>query len=349
MNLSELSLPLLAGMFVAGALAIWFAGIQLSNTTDVLSKRFKLGEALGGAIVLAIVTNLPEIAITVSAAIKNNISLAIGNILGGIALQTVVLVVLDVFGLGKKSSLTYKASSMPLIIEALFVVGVLALVVMGHQLPGSLIFLHITPAGLLIAICWVVGLWLVNTAGKGLPWTAQQEQNDNRQGAKRKNADDTKPTGKLVAIFLIAALVTLIAGVALELSSDAIAKQIHVDGLIFGATVLALATSLPEISTGLAAVKLEANEMAMSDIFGGNGFLPVLFLVATAITGKAALPQAQKSDIYLTCLGILLTLVYIVGMIFRSKKQVLHMGLDSMIVLLVYLAGIGGLFFIAGK
>lgn len=46
---------------------VWFAGIHLAKTTDILSRRFKLGEALGGIIVLAVVTNLPEIAITISA------------------------------------------------------------------------------------------------------------------------------------------------------------------------------------------------------------------------------------------------------------------------------------------
>ena len=351
MELNGLSLPVLAGIFIAGAVAIWFAGIKLSDCTDILSGRFKLGEALGGAIVLAIVTNLPEIAITISAAIKNNIGLAIGNILGGIALQTVVLVIMDAFGLGKKDNLTHRSTSMPLILEALFVITALSLVVMGHLLPPSLILLRVTPAGLLIALCWVLGLWLVNKAGKGMPWKVQQDQ-PNKQLAGRhhykiKDSTDTKSTYKLLVTFFVAALVTLLAGVALELSSDAIAKQIHMDGVIFGATVLALATSLPEISTGLAAVKLDANEMAMSDIFGGNGFLPVLFLAASLITGKAVLTQAHNSDIYLTCLGILLTLVYIVGMIFRSKKQVLNMGTDSLIVLLVYLAGIGGLFFIA--
>jgi cation:H+ antiporter len=81
---------------------IWFAGIRLSETADILATHFGLGEALGGLILLAIVTNLPEIAITVSAALQHNLELAIGNILGGIAIQTVVLVVLDVFGLGKK-------------------------------------------------------------------------------------------------------------------------------------------------------------------------------------------------------------------------------------------------------
>ena len=78
----------------------------LSGTADILSTHFGLGEALCDLILFAIVTNLPEIAITVSAALQHNLELAVGNILGGIAIQTIVLVVLDVFGLGKKDPLT---------------------------------------------------------------------------------------------------------------------------------------------------------------------------------------------------------------------------------------------------
>src|SRR5712675_936670 len=107
--MQSLSLPFLLLIFTGCALAIWFAGIKLSYTTDILSTRFGFGEAFGGLIILAIVTNLPEIAITVSAAMHHNLELAIGNILGGIAIQTVVLVVLDEFGLGKSDPLTYKA------------------------------------------------------------------------------------------------------------------------------------------------------------------------------------------------------------------------------------------------
>src|SRR4029079_8579869 len=73
-------------------------GHQLSDQTDVLSERPHLGPALGGLILLAIATNLPEIAIVVSASVAGQTEVAVGNILGGIAIQTVVLCVLDAFG-----------------------------------------------------------------------------------------------------------------------------------------------------------------------------------------------------------------------------------------------------------
>src|SRR2546421_13084796 len=84
----SLALPWLILLFAAAAGAIWMAGIKLSDTTDVLSSRLGLGQALGGLILLAIATNLPEIAITFTAALSHNIGIAIGNILGGIAIQT---------------------------------------------------------------------------------------------------------------------------------------------------------------------------------------------------------------------------------------------------------------------
>jgi cation:H+ antiporter len=115
-------------------------------------------------------------------------------------------------------------------------------------------------------------------------------------------------------------------------------------GVIFGATILAAATALPEVSTGLASMKLKDYQMAMSDIFGGNAFLPVLFMVATVISGKSVLPLAHKTDIYLTALAILLTIIYICGLMFRPRRQLLWMGVDSFLVMIVYLIGLLGLF-----
>jgi cation:H+ antiporter len=141
--------------------------------------------------------------------------------------------------------------------------------------------------------------------------------------------------------------VTLVAGVVLERSGDAIADDIGLSGVLFGATILAAATSLPELSSGLTSVRNGDYQLAVSDIFGGNAFLPVLFLAATVISGSAVLPQAERTDIYLTALAIVLTLIYAAGLLFRPKRRVARMGVDSLAVLVVYALGVAGLFAIA--
>lgn len=168
--MSNLPLWLLLLVFAAAAAVVWVAGIQLSKSTDVLDDRWHIGSAFGGLIVLAVATNLPEIAITVSAAIAGNLEVAVGNILGGIALQTVVLVILDLFGKRGRGvrPLTYRAASLVLVLEAVIVVAVLAVVMAGSQLPSDLVVARVTPDVVLIAALWLAGLFLVQRAGKHL-------------------------------------------------------------------------------------------------------------------------------------------------------------------------------------
>jgi cation:H+ antiporter len=350
-------LPLAVALlvFAAAAAAIWVAGIQLSNQTDVLSTRLHLGAALGGLILLAVATNLPEIAIVASAAVSGDLGVAVGNILGGIAIQTVVLVFLDVFGVRGDRSLTYRAASLVLVLEAALVVSVLAVVVAGSQLPGTLVAFRLAPASVVIVVLWVAGLFLLQRAGRGLPWHESGEAPDNqvhprghsRQKAEQEASHRGTSTAKSATIFGVAAVVTLVAGVVLERSGEAVAGDVGLSGVLFGATVLAAATSLPELSTGLTSVRNGDYQLAVSDIFGGNAFLPVLFLLATLLSGKAVLPQAHDTDIYLTALGMLLTLVYAAGLLFRPRRRVARMGVDSLVVLVLYALGLAGLFAIA--
>ena len=354
--MSGLSLPLLIVVFVAAAAVIWVAGIQLSNQTDVLATRLHLGTALGGLVLLAIATNLPEIAITVSAAISGNLDVAVGNLLGGIAIQTVVLVALDAFGVRGRRPLMYRAASLVLVLEGALVVAVLAVVIAGSQLPDSLVIGRVGPASVLIAVLWIAGLLLLQRAGKGLPWhesgnapDGQDEPRGHSQAkTEAKATTNGTSTAKAGSIFGVAALLTLVAGVVLERSGDAIADHVGLTGVLFGATVLAAATSLPELSTGLTSVKAGDYQLAVSDIFGGNAFLPVLFLPASLISGTAVLPQAQATDIYLTALAVLLTLVYMAGLVLRPGRRIARMGVDSLVVLVLYAVGVVGLVAIAG-
>jgi cation:H+ antiporter len=352
--MTSLTSPELVAIFIACAAVIWFAGIKLSQTTDVLSQRWHLGSALGGVILLAIATNLPEIAITASAALAHQLDVAVGNILGGIAMQTVVLAILDAAGTRPRKPLTYLAASLTLVLEAGLVVALLVIVVMSTQLPSSLIAWRLTPGAVLIAVVWALGLFLIRRAGRGLPWheaghaPGSQEKPPGHSTATTEKTATQKgvSSGRAVAVFAASAVATLVAGVLIERSGEEVFGRWGMSGVLFGATVLAAATSLPELSTGLASTRMGDYKLAMSDIFGGNAFLPVLFLFATLLSGSAVLPLAHHSDIYLTALAGLLTVVYMAGLIFRPQRQWLRMGLDSLAVVLLYLVGIGGLAFI---
>ncbi|WP_306053932.1 sodium:calcium antiporter [Natronococcus wangiae] len=339
----SLLLPLV--VFAVAGTAVYVAGVYLSDSTDVLAVRW----GLGGLALLAIVTNLPELVITTSAALGDNLPLAIGNILGGIAIQTLVLVYLDAVGVGRSENLTYRAASLTLVLEGILVIAVLIVVIMGSQLPGTIVFARVTPPEILIVLLWVAGLVLVSKARTDLPWHAggspPEAQSEPHGGAKRKNAAGISgvTASHAIAVFLLAAAVTLVGGVALERSSSMLADGIGMSGAVFGATVLAAVTSLPEISTGLTAVRLGDYQLAVSDIFGGNAFLPALFLLASIVSGQAVLPTLTGVDIYLAGLGGLLTTVYVTGVIFRPRYQLWRMGFDSLVVLLLYGVGILGL------
>jgi cation:H+ antiporter len=354
---SQLPALSLLAIFAVAAGAIWVAGVHLSKQTDVLSTRLGLGSALGGLVLLAVATNLPEITITACAALSGNIGVAVGNILGGIAIQTVVLVVLDASGVRGRRPLTYQAASLVLVLEAVLVVAVLGVVIAGSQLSADLIWWRLTPGPVLITVFWVVGLLLLRRAVTSLPWHESGEAPDNQErprGHSRRHTEQQATargitTKRSALIFATAAAVTLVAGVALERSGEAIADDIGLSGVLFGATVLAAATSLPEVSTGLASVRMGDYQLAVSDIFGGNAFLPVLFLLATLLSGRAVLPEVQSTDIYLTALATILTLVYATGLLFRPSRRVARMGIDSLVVLVLYILGVIGLFAIASK
>jgi cation:H+ antiporter len=169
-------------------------------------------------------TNLPEIAITYSAAASGQLDVAVSNILGGIAIQTVVLVALDAFGVRERRPLTYQAASLTLVIEGAVVLAVLVVVVMGTQLPRTLIHFRLTPDVVLIALIWVAGLVLTQRAGRSLPWSNSGEAPDSqpqpRGHSQTARAKDAKrrgvSTGKAALVFGAAAAATLIAGALAE-------------------------------------------------------------------------------------------------------------------------------------
>jgi cation:H+ antiporter len=337
-------------VFVAGSVATWVAGTALSKTTDALDARLGLGQELGGILLLAIAGSLPELAITVSAAAGGHLDLAAGNLIGGIAVQTMVLVICDI-AVGKQPPLTYLVGALTPVLEGLLVVLVVSGVLMGALLrPSTAIGGVVSPASLAIVIVWLIGVYVINRVRKDPRWSISMPgSHPGRHHRTEPHPEQPHPyrawsTGRVAALFGVVCAVILVAGVALEISGNTLADRAGINGVIFGATVLATATALPEISSGIAAVRLGDNALALGDIFGGNAFQVCLFLLADIIAGAPVLPSAGKLNGWLASLGVALTAIYAAGIIARPEHARFRLGPDSIFALIVFGLGMAGLF-----
>jgi cation:H+ antiporter len=335
-------------IFAAGAAATWAAGVYLSRATDMLDVRWKLGEAFGGMVLLAISGSLPEVAITVSAALAHRLDIAAGVLLGGIAVQTAVLIICDYF-VTEKKPLSYLVGSLIPVVEASLVVGVTALAMLGALLPATEVVWGMSPASIAIVVVWLFGMLVINRVRNAPKWAVTMP--GSRPGRPHRRAQHPTArhpfaglsTTRIAAIFLAGSVVTLVAGVVLTQSGTLLADRYGVGGVIFGATALALASALPEIATGIEAAKLGDNQLVMGDVFGGNAFQLTLFVVADLVAGKATLASAGAQNSWLAGLGILVTMVYATSVIVRPEKNYFRIGLDSIVVLVLLVVGMIGL------
>jgi cation:H+ antiporter len=346
---SDLGTPALLAIFVAAALATWVAGVNLAKATDLLDDRYGLGEALGGMILLSVAGSLPELAITISAALAGNLGMAAGNLIGGVAMQTFVLVIADRFVRGNRPLSTAAGSLVPAL-EGLLVIAVVCVTVMSAVLPSSASIGPLGVGAIGIVVIWVMGIVALNrtrtrsdlalvAGGGGSPGPPATDSAAPATSA----SGGSEGGGRPILLFAVASIVTLFAGVVLERTGNQLANNWGMNGVIFGATFLAAATALPEISTGVTGVRLARYTLVFGDMFGGNAFQLTLFFVADLIAGQPVLPAEGKANAWIGCVGLLMTAVFVSGIVLRPQRRRLGLGLDSWIALVVYALGIWGL------
>jgi cation:H+ antiporter len=174
------------------------------------------------------------------------------------------------------------------------------------------------------------------------------ESTPGRRHAREPMKDQPRPyagsgTFAVTAIFAAGALVTLGAGVALQDAGNLLSERMGLQGAIFGATFLAAATALPEISSGIAAVRLGDMQLAVGDILGGNSFQITLFLLADLLAATPVIVAAQRSDVWLGGVGLLMTGIAAAAVIARPRRTFFWLGIDSIALVVVYAAGIAAL------
>jgi cation:H+ antiporter len=345
----DLGIPMLLLLFTGAAVATWIAGIWLARATDVLDDRFGLGEAIGGMILLSIAGSLPELAITVTAASSGHLGIAAGNLIGGVAVQTLVLVIADYFVRSPLPLSTVAASLIPAI-EGVLVICVVAITTMSGLLPKSAAVGPLGVGSIGIFIVWLVGMLALGRCRLRkdmdlvIPTVSVSSVTSNSGEQSDKQADglSNASTAKAITVFVVGSLVTLIAGALLEQSGDGLADSLGINGVLFGATFLALASALPEISTAIAGVQMRSYTLVFGDIFGGNAFQLILFVLADLLAGQPVLPHEGRANAWIGMVGLVMTTVYVAGIILRKPRRYGGLGADSWITTFIYLLGLWG-------
>ena len=333
-------------VFLFSGAVVWIAGTRLAFLGDELAERLNLTREFIGLIFLATVTELPEIVTTLTAARAGNAELVLGNMFGGITMQTAILAIADIF------VVRYALTSWPRKPNHALV-AVMLVFLLSALLASTFIGDRTLVGGVgIAAICLAMGFPLTVALHRyfdqrtswvpiDLPDLELDDPKAKREPGKRRELS----TGKLIAEIVLFSLLVLAGGIVLATSADALSEQTGLGASFVGVALLAAATSLPELSTTIAAARIGAYTMAIANIFGSNLIMLALILPADlAYTGGAILNEATDAARFSIATGIMVTSVYIGGILIRRTPRMFGAGLDSWLVLAIYIGSLFALY-----
>ena len=330
-------------VFCVGAVVVWIAGTHLSRGAEAVAERTGLGHAFIGALLLGGATSLPEIAATSSAAFLGNAPIAVNNVFGGIAMQVAILVIADAF-YGRRA-LSAGARESSVLIEGVLLVLVLTVAATAISIGDRPLF-GIGVWSAVVFVLVVGSLYLVKRYEAEPEWHATEaavppDEQRAERGRRQREQMRSLSNGRLTLKILLAAAGVLASGFSVAKAGEQIAEQTGIGGSFVGAALMPLATSLPELSTTLAAVRIGAPILAISNIFGTNLFDAALLpIIDVAYRGGPVLNEVGRFAQVGALLGIACTSIYLIGILERRDKTVLRLGLDSILVLLTYAGGV---------
>ncbi|MDX1609820.1 MAG: sodium:calcium antiporter [Halofilum sp. (in: g-proteobacteria)] len=329
---AALGLPWAIGGFLLAAGAIGVAGTFLSGICDRLADRTGMGEAFTGAIVLGAVTSLSGITVSVTAALDGLPTLALSNAIGGIAVQTAFLAVADVTY--RRANLEHAAASVPNMMQAALLIVLLGMMLVAMTLPPVTVAgVHpLSPALLLV---YGFGMRMVYQSRERPMWEPRMTR-ATRVDEPETTAGDLS-LGRLLLQFAAAAVVVVLAGILATRSGEAIAGATGISHTLVGGLFLAVATSLPELVTSVAAVRRGALTLAVGGVVGGNAFDTLFAAVADVAYRPGSLYHAATEyETFLIALTIVMTAVLLLGLIRRERRGVARIGFESMAVFALY-------------
>ena len=328
--------------FALSGIAIMIAGTKLSHYGDRIAEHSGLGRLWIGVVLLAAATSLPEMLTAVSAVLIDAPNLAVGDLFGAGLGNMLTLALIDLAHRQKR--VWQQAALEQALIASLAVImtGLAGLcILVRHSLPAFQIGL----GTIAIAVIYLFGMRVVFRQ-EDMRRRAEQIQ---RVLQKEKAVLD-RPVinGSLRRAgwgFAAASAGMFVAAPLMAGSAMGIAAETGISSTFIGTSLVAIVTSLPEMVTTFAAVRLGAFDLAVGNLFGSNAFNMALLFVADLAYWNGPLLAAVDSTHAVTALvSMLLMTVGIMGIMYRAEKRFLLIEPDSALMIAGYLLGMGLIF-----
>ena len=231
--------------------ADWFV-----DGSSEIAKKLGIPQLVVGLTIVAMGTSTPEAAVSITAALKNNAGIAVGNIVGSNILN--ILIILGVTSV--IVSVSIKKSTLLIEIPLMIVV--------------TIIFTFMGMAGESISRIEGIVLWLLFLFYLGYLFSL----------AKKGSEEDKKPeqpTWKLILLLILGGIVVIAGSNITVNAATQLAKMAGLSERFIGLTIVALGTSLPEFVTSVNAARKGNADIAIGNIVGSNIF-NILFVSGTS-------------------------------------------------------------------
>ncbi len=332
-------------LFVVGLIVI-LAGAKFAKLADRLADLLNIGGGWIGLILLATVTSLPELVSGSTATTIGNVDLALGGIFGSCAFNIVIIVMMNAMIGG--GSVLRKVS------PAHALTSSFGLALIGLAIFGLVVSSRINSTGSVaqwFEIAWSLLILVAYFGCMRLVYRFEKTQSALANESEEKPVQRV-PGSMYLALAVLAIIIVAASWWLAQLGDVLSTHEIGIIGRPLGATFvgacfLAVATSLPEIATSIAAIRLGNIDLALGNIFGSNMFnifvIPVLKVVSL-IDGQPVLlapGSVTQNDHMITGLtAIILTVITVGSLTYKSRRTVLRrFGFDAVLISFTYVGG----------
>jgi cation:H+ antiporter len=331
--------PLL--QFLACAVVIIIAGTFLSKFADAIAELTGLGRLLVGSVLLAGATSLPELTVDISAVRLGAVDLAVGDLLGSSLMNLLILALLDLSHhsrgrmLSKQAAAHALSGSVSASLTCLIAISLLT----GRQLGPFTIF-GVSPAIYALVAAYVLGVRLVYLDQRIAHRTAADE------GAIPPNHAAGMTTVGAIAGFAACAAAIFVSGPFLAHAADELADKTGLGGTFVGTTLVAFSTSLPELVSSFAALRMGAHDLAIGNVFGSNAFNMILLAPLDIVHPGSLLATASASHAITCVAAVLATQVAVMGQLYQAEKRTRLIEPDALLVIAIVIGALALVYFV---